>query len=293
MPRARRRGDLPYDDDEQRDGSAQPALPPRRAARLSTSTLKANIMASVNIPPENRLLGLLPQAMAKIEPVTLKHGDIVYEPGVVHEHVYFPTTCALALFGVVKGRTGLGVGLVGPEGMVGVGLVLGSVMVATRILAQNPGVALRMRAVDLRDMLMEDPRQQWQFFRYAYVSMIQARQVAVCSNFHETVPRLVRWLLMTRDRAGACDFHLTQEYLAQMLGVRRASVTEAASALQRRNLISYSRGLIKILDRKRLESACCTCYQAIMRLERGGAAPLAQANIADSAAKAFSMQPRV
>ena len=209
----------------------------------------------------------------------------------MHEHVYFPTSCALALFGLVKGRTGLGVGLVGSEGMVGIGLVLGSFMVATRILAQNSGVALRMRATDLRQTLTENPDLQWHYFRHAYLSMIQARQVAVCSNFHETVPRLVRWLLMTRDRTGACDIHLTQEYLAQMLGVRRASVTEAACVLQRRKLISYTRGRIKILDRKRLESASCSCYQAIRQIERVGAAPATGWNPVNPALRPVSAPP--
>lgn len=248
-------------------------------------------MASVNIPTENRLLALLPDPMAKAEPVTLEHGDVVYEPGLVHEHVYFPMTCVLALFGVVKARTGLGIGLVGREGMVGIGLVLGSFLLATRILAQNPGVALRMRARDLREILTENPDLQWHFFRHAYLSIIHARQVAVCSNFHETVPRLVRWLLMTRDRTGSSDIYLTQQYLAQMLGVRRASVTEAACVLQRRKLISCSRGHIRILDRKRLESASCTCYQAIRQLERAEAESAARSTMADPAGRVFSLPP--
>ena len=108
--------------------------------------------------------------------------------------------------------------------------------------------------------------------------MLQARQVAVCSNFHETVPRLVRWLLLTEDRTAASEFDLTQEYLARMLGVRRASVTEAARALGKRKLIAYSRGHIRMLDREGLEKACCTCYQAIKRVEQSGASQAGHAS---------------
>ncbi len=242
---------------------------PRPAAERESVDRRAS---SVNQPTiENHLLSLLPGGAANAEAVVLGQGDIVYEPGEPQEHVYFPSGCVLALFGRVKGRTGLGLGLIGREGMVGIGLALGATTVATRILAQSPGVALRMSATCLRHQLIENPREQWQFFRYAYLSMLQARQVAVCSNFHETVPRLVRWLLLTGDRTAASEFNLTQEYLARMLGVRRASVTEAACVLQKRKLIAYSRGRIRILDRKGLESACCTCYRAIKRVEHSGA----------------------
>jgi CRP-like cAMP-binding protein len=225
---------------------------------------------------ENHLLSLLPGGETNGEAVMLGIGDTVYEPGKPQDYVYFPSGCVLALFGLIKGRTGLGVGLVGREGMVGIGLALGATTIATRILVQSPGMALRMRASCLRRQFMENPREQWQFFRYAYLSMLQARQVAVCSNFHETVPRLVRWLLLTGDRTAASEFDLTQEYLACMLGVRRASVTEAARVLQKRTLIDYSRGRIRILDRKGLESACCTCYQAIKRVEQSGASRAAR-----------------
>jgi CRP-like cAMP-binding protein len=223
-----------------------------------------------NIPEvPNRMFALLPGAKVHAETVMLEQGDVIFEPGIVQDYAYFPAGAVLALFGVVEGTDrGMGLGLIGPEGMAGIGLALGAANVFTRIIVQSRGPALRMHVADVRDFLIKFPQAQWRFFQHAYVSMMQARQVAVCSNFHETLPRLVRWLLLTRDRAGTCEIALTQEYLARMLGVRRASVTEAAGALQYRNLIHYCRGRIKILDERGLESACCTCYRTISRVER-------------------------
>lgn len=216
----------------------------------------------------NRLFSLLPDNLSATA-VQLRFGDVLYEPGVPSHHIYFPIDCVVSVFSVTDRKSGLGLNLVGSEGLVGTGLViLGDSAMYARMVAQSPGTALRVGTVDLRRILRSDPNLQWAFFRYSYMTMLQARKIAVCSNFHETVPRLARWLLFTRDRSRLSEFYLTQKYLAEMLGVRRVSVTQAASALQRSGLITYTRGRVKILDAAGLERAACPCYASISNLER-------------------------
>jgi CRP-like cAMP-binding protein len=217
----------------------------------------------------NRLFKLLPRGI-EAEAVSLRYGDVIYEAGKPSRDVYFPSDCVVSVFAVTDRKSGLGVNLVGNEGLVGTGLVLlGDSAMYSRMIIQSPGTAIRVSVEKIRDVLRGDPALQWEFFRYAYVVMLQARKIAVCSNFHETGPRLARWLLSTQDRSGSGDFYLTQKYLAEMLGVRRVSVTQAASALQRNGFITYSRGRVKILDAGGLEQAACPCYAAIKNLERG------------------------
>lgn len=218
--------------------------------------------------PDNRLFNLLPRGI-EAEAVSLGYGDVLYEAGKPSHDVYFPCDCVVSVFAVTDRKSGLGVNLVGNEGLVGTGLVLlGDGAMYSRMIIQSPGAAMRVSTEKVRDVLRGDPALQWAFFRYSYVVMLQARKIAVCSNFHETGPRLARWLLHTRDRSGSGDFYLTQKYLAEMLGVRRVSVTQAASALQRKGFITYSRGHVKILDARGLEQAACPCYASITDIER-------------------------
>jgi CRP-like cAMP-binding protein len=135
-----------------------------------------------------------------------------------------------------------------------------------RALVQGGGDALRMASAPFREEFDRNPPLQQALFRYTYALMAQISQTAACNRFHEAEARLSRWLLMTRDRVGSDDFPLTQEFLAHMLGVRRVGVTEAASALKQRNLISYQRGKIQILDAKGLEAASCSCYQIVKKV---------------------------
>jgi len=135
-----------------------------------------------------------------------------------------------------------------------------------RALVQGTGNALRMKAGPFRDALADCPSLQRELYRYAYAKLAQARQTAACNRFHSVSQRLARWLLMTRDRVRSDHFHLTHEFLADMLGIRRSGVTNAATELQRRKLIEYHRGDITILNRKGLAAASCPCYEIVRNL---------------------------
>jgi CRP-like cAMP-binding protein len=157
--------------------------------------------------------------------------------------------------------------MVGNEGMVGMPMVVGIGVSAVRSLVQGGGTALRMTAARFRAEFRKNSPLQRALFRYNHLLMAQISQTAACNRIHEAEARLARWLLMTSDRLQAEEFLLTHEFLAHMLGIRRVGVTKAASALQRKKLIDYSRGNIKILNRKRLEAAACTCYRIVKDLQ--------------------------
>ena len=224
--------------------------------------------AATPTPVANSLLAALPSAeyerlVSGLEPVKLTFGEVLYQPGEPIRHAYFPIDCLVSLLAVVEGRTVLEVGLVGTDGMAGIPLALGIGVSPIRALVQESGTALRMESARFDQEFSRNPSLRRDLFRYAHTLMAQAAQTAVCSRFHLLEARLARLLLMTRDRVRSNHFHLTHEFLAQMLGVRRVGVTRAAGALQDRNLISYSRGGIRILDRKGLEAASCRCYQIV------------------------------
>jgi len=145
--------------------------------------------------------------------------------------------------------------------LVGIPLALGADLAPVRALVQGTGSALRMKAASFREELERCIPLQREIYRYAYAKLLQARQTAACNRFHQVQQRLARWLLLTDDRVRGNRVHLTHEFLADMLGVRRVGVTNAATKLQRRGLIEYHRGDIRILDRRRLEAAACSCYR--------------------------------
>jgi CRP-like cAMP-binding protein len=216
----------------------------------------------------NSLLAALPRKsylrlLPGLTPVDLVFGEVLYEPGQKIEHVYFPTQSLISLLTLVEGHLALEVGLVGWEGMVGFPLALGVDVSPVRSLVQGAGPALRMTAARFRSELRRSPPLQRELHRYVATMMAQISQTAGCNRFHVVEPRLARWLLMTRDRVRSGEFRMTHEFLSHMLGVRRVGVTEAASALQQRNLIEYTRGAIKILDHRGLEKAACACYESV------------------------------
>jgi PAS domain S-box-containing protein len=216
----------------------------------------------------NTLLAALPRndyaaLLDGLQPVTLTYGTVLYEPGELIGHVYFPIDCVVSLLATVGDRQAMEVGLVGREGMAGISLAFGTDVASVRGLVQAGGSALRMKSERFRKGFEQSLPLQREVYRYTYAKLALARQTAACNRFHAVEARLARWLLMTSDRVGSEEFFLTQAFLADMLGVRRAGVNEAAGAVQVRKLISYSRGKIRILNRKGLEAAACQCYAKI------------------------------
>lgn len=223
----------------------------------------------------NRLLAALPpgtyrRMSSTLEHVKLEFGQVLNEAGDALEHVYFPLDCMVSLLAAVDDGDALEVGLVGREGLTGMPLALGNPTSPVRELCQGTGSALRMPAKRFLAELGRTPKLRRLVDRCIFVAMSTAMQIAACNKSHVLEARLARWLLMVRDRLGRDEFYLTQDFLARMLGVRRAGVNEAAGALQRRKLIDYSRGKIKLLDAQGLQPVACSCYQMIRKLENGG-----------------------
>ena len=218
----------------------------------------------------NHLIERLPRADRKrllslCEPVKLTLSEVLSRPDRPTSHAYFPTSGFISLVTMVEGAPGLEVGMVGSEGMLGAQLVLGVGNAPLHALVQGPGAAWRIGSVAFRGELARSPALRRGLNRYLYVLMAQLTTSAACLRFHQIGPRLARWLLMSQDRAGADRFKVTQQFLADMLGVRRVGITAAASALQSSGAIGYRRGEITVLDRSGLEAAACSCYVADRR----------------------------
>ncbi len=235
-----------------------------RSGRANAKKLAATDRAEV----PNRLLAALPAGERErlrdgLESVTLTYGEVLSEPGEPIRHVYFPSDCLVSLLTIVEGHRALEVGLVGREGMVGSRLALGIGTSSVQALVQGTGTALRMKSTRFLQELQRNAELRTTLLRFADSLMVQVTRTAACNRFHLIEARLARWLLMTRERLPSAQFRLTQEFLADMLGVRRVGVTSAASALQRRKLIHYRRGIITILDQKGLEATSCSCYRHV------------------------------
>lgn len=212
----------------------------------------------------NRLLSTLPaqeyDSLAQhFKAVSFQLGEILFQPGDKIDHVYFPTNSIVSLLTDLEDGTGLEVGLVGCEGIVGVSAFLGGTetKVAT---VQESGEALALKVPRLQEVFRSGGPLQTQLLRYTHALMTQISQSVVCNVRHQVEGRMARWLLMYHDRLTVDEFEMTQEFMSHMLGVRRSSVTEVAIKLQERQLIHYHRGRITILDREGLEKFTCECY---------------------------------
>lgn len=213
----------------------------------------------------NRLIDRLPRndrvhLLHACESVELVMSEVLCENGAPTRYAYFPAMGYISLVTPIDGRPALEVGMVGTEGMLGTQLVLGVTTVPLFAIVQGDGRALRITAAAFKRELAHSKALRETLARYVQVTMMQLASSAGCLRFHEIGPRLARWLLMTQDRAHCDSFHVTQEFLAFMLGVRRVGVTAAALALHRRGYIDYRRGDVRVLSRRGLESAACGCY---------------------------------
>jgi len=216
---------------------------------------------------ENRLLAALTDRtrqafLAGCDHIALRGAEVLCRSGEQIRHVYFPLDCYLVQMTGLDTGERLEVGMVGDEGMLGVSLILGVDVWPQLALVQGPGTALRMGAALFRRHCRDSLRLRQEMQRYAYVQASQLTRAVICTHYHVVEARLARCLLMARDRAHNHQIRLTHEILSELLGVRRAGVTRAASSLRRRKLIRYSRGHITILDERGLEGAACGCYAA-------------------------------
>lgn len=219
-------------------------------------------------PVENLLLAALPQKEYQrlrrhLKEIPLVFEDILYQPDSIISDVYFPGSGIISLLAGVKERATIEVGLVGREGMLGLPVFMGVKTSRNLAVVQGAGFAMSMKATVLRQKCSEGGSLPRILQRYSHSVLTQISQSAVCNQFHAVDARLARWLLMTHDRVGQDEFLITQEFLSNMLGVRREGVSKAAGDLQRGKLIRYSRGRLKILNRADLEAVSCSCYGVI------------------------------
>lgn len=216
----------------------------------------------------NRLLAALPtkafqKLLPKFERFELIYDKDIYAAGDVIDHVYFPESGIVSLLAVVGKDSTLEVGIVGDEGLIGITVFLGAKKSNYRAVVQGAGYALRMKTADFLKESDHDSEFSRILKNFTFSLMIQISQSAACNRYHAIEARLARWLMMTRDRMRSDEFQITQEFLSNMLGVRREAVNKAATDFQNRGLISYTRGNLSILKPKELESLACTCYAII------------------------------
>jgi len=227
-------------------------------------------MPDPNDPCQNHLLRALPaleaeRLLPRLELVAMPLGHVLYESGSQLRHVYFPTTSIVSLLYVMADGASAEIAVVGNEGMVGVALFMGGETTPSRAVVQSAGHAYRLKGQFLKEEFTRAAALQHLLLRYTQALLTQMAQTAVCNRHHSVDQQLCRWLLLSLDRLPSNKLSMTQELIANMLGVRREGVTEAAGKLQVAGLIRYSRGHITVLDRPRLEAQCCECYEVVKK----------------------------
>ena len=227
-------------------------------------------MPAPHDPKQNHLLRALPakefsRLVPNLELVAMPLGDVLYESGSQLRYVYFPTTSIVSLLYVMEDGASAEIAVVGNEGMVGVALFMGGETTPSRAVVQSAGHAYRLKGHILKEEFSRAAALQHLLLRYTQALLTQMAQTAVCNRHHSVDQQLCRWLLLSLDPLPTNKLTMTQELIANMLGVRREGVTEAAGKLQTAGLIEYSRGAITVLDRPRLEKQSCECYQVVKR----------------------------
>jgi len=221
-----------------------------------------------NTPKNNLLLAALPEESYQallpfLEPVALPLGMAVYESGGKQRYVYFPTNSIVSLLYVLADGASAEIAVTGCEGLVGIALFMGGESTPSRAVVQSAGQGYRLRADVLKEEFEKGGELQHLLLRYTQALITQMTQTAVCNRHHAVDQQLCRWLLLSLDRLPSSELVMTQELIANMLGVRREGVTEAAGKLQAEGLIEYSRGRINVLNRSRLEARVCECYRVV------------------------------
>jgi len=224
----------------------------------TTNPKRNHLLASLSGSEWQRWLPLL-------EHVEMPLGHVLYESGITLSHVYFPTTAIVSLLHVLENGSSAEIAVVGNEGLVGVSLFMGGSSTASRAVVQSAGHGYRLKAKDMKDEFARSGTVLHLLLRYTQALITQMSQTAVCNRHHTLDKQLCRWLLMSLDRLEGADLEMTQELIANMLGVRREGVTEAAHKLQNAGLIKYSRGRISVLDRPGLEKRACECYAVVKK----------------------------
>lgn len=219
---------------------------------------------------DNKLLKVFSdESIKRITPhlrlIDLPLGAVLYESGQHISSVYFPTNSIVSLLYVMQDGASAEISVVGNEGVVGIAVFMGGESTPNRAIVQSSGYAFRLPAEVLRREFNEVPKVRTLLLRYTQALMAQMAQTAVCNRHHTTDQQLCRWLLLSLDRLPDSNLNMTQELIANMLGVRREGVTEAAGKLQKLGVIHYKRGHIYVIDRKQLEALCCECYQVVKR----------------------------
>jgi len=222
----------------------------------------------LNEPVQNRLLAALPpeeyeRLAPQLQQVSFSLGQVVYEFGGQLDYVFFPTDSIVSLLYTMENGTSAEMGLTGNDGVVGIALFMGGGTMPNRAVVQSAGSAIRMKAKALQDEFALGGKFQQLLLRYTQALITQISQTAVCNRLHSVEQQLCRWLLLSHDRIQSDELVMTQELIADMLGVRREGVTVAAGHLQDSGAISYVRGHITILDREKLEETVCECYRVV------------------------------
>ena len=227
-------------------------------------------MPQPHSPQQNYLLGALPRAESErlypeLELVPMPLGEVLYESGDKLQYVYFPTGSIVSLLYVMADGASAEIAVVGKEGIIGIALFMGGETMPNRAVVQSAGYAYRLKGQRLKAEFNRAGELQHLLLRYTQALLTQMSQTAVCNRHHSVDQQLCRWLLLSLDRLASNELTMTQELIANMLGVRREGVTEAAGKLQSAGLIHYSRGKITVLDRRQLEERACECYQVVKR----------------------------